>query len=1131
MNFKNIAATLALVIAAQSAVAEAPKREFRSVWMAAMGIDWPLTRGTTAKSQEAAKKELITYLDNYKQHNFNGVCIHMRPMADALYKSSLEPWSVSVSGTRGVDPGWDPLAFAVEECHKRGLECYAWINPFRIDNNDLTHNTPFDKEWREKGWTMYENKWTVFNPAVPEARKHCMDVMEEIWTNYQIDGMLFDDYFYPGNGMSKGTAAADYEHYKASGTTMSIEDWRRNNVNTFVKELYDRIQAQRPDMRFGIGPAGVGGASAAKYGLPKPNVKSGDWMYNDIFCDPLAWLNDGSIDFIAPQIYWSTTNSSAPFGPLCEWWTMVANHFGRHNYISMASYQVDNFGGNNETGWSEFAKQIDLCRDEPAFNAPGQIYYSAKYFDGPTRKGLGQYLEENSYTAPALVPIVDWKDRVNYAAPANLKYSDSQLTWDATKVEGRAIMRYTVYAVPLSVRPDQATSFDGDGIDGQFLLGVTYDPSYTIPDNMREGYWYATCVYDGYGYESEPAVVNYEGKFSQTPEPTAPADGATVAWDTKFSWVGASNATFRIQIASDGAFRHIAFEQSDLTKPEVTVDLGSLEESATYYWRVFASEPECLTSMSDAFTFVTPARPTAAVVTLQSPADGVTISTPEIKFQWTPVASVDTYTLEIAAGDDFEAPVFTRTVDASLASITIPTASLPVGKYSWHVVAAGSRVHPSTSEVATFEVNELAFGSYEPDYQIAVDDQTYADFDGLTIRNLWTRTTGNDRMEFEADGALNRTMVAVPGRIYISGRDEASASSRTYLREYNAATGEHMRDIPLSDEASVGYLPCNGVIKDSQNNICIHNMSLNTAETPIVIHEVNTATGQVTEIARLTTPEADKGRVDHVAISGDIHSDRFVVFAAMSGSNKVVCWVLRPETTTTCSVKEMPSVYPAAESFGIAPHVLPVNERTLYVDGGNTYPAYYNFSSLKTSGTFETSADAAPTHKDVNGMARFKMDGKEFFAYSSESHATCVKFNVAKMSSKDNMKDMQLAWTLPAAGLGKVNSTTGSAPVDAIVDETGTNACIYVYSPGNGLAAYEVSVGKGAADRFYDMAENAMHIDGLNVWFDRNRAHLAVYTITGAVVEVLADADCVTLPCAGTYIIATDAGNHLVNVK
>ena len=512
MKRQLLSALLAVLIAAGSMMAGSPKREFRSVWVAAMGIDWPLTTGTDEASRLAAQKELTDYLDAYKQHNFTGVCIHVRPLADALYKSSYEPWSASVSGTRGVDPGWDPLEFAVEECHKRGLECYAWINPFRVDASGRRPDTPQDRNWRDRGIIFTQGTWTVFDPAVPAAREHCMKVIEEIYRNYKVDGLLFDDYFYPGVGMPTGDVAdtaPDYLLWKESGTTMSIDDWRRNNVNTFVKELYDRIQKERPDMRFGIGPAGVGGKGAPALGLEGPKAGH-DWMYDQIYCDPLAWLADGSVDFIAPQIYWTHENKSAPFGPLCEWWADMAEHFGRHNYVSLASYRVDSkeFGGNNEKSWEQFARQVRDCRKEAHANTPGQIYFNAKTIDGPAHTGLGGYLADKVYNHPALVPLVDWKEHVEYKAPKAVKVTGNKLQWKPVKADEKAIMRYTVYALPQGMSVEEASK-GGDGIDAEYLLGVSYEPAFELPADRTDGYRYAVCAYDGYGYESKPGLSKH----------------------------------------------------------------------------------------------------------------------------------------------------------------------------------------------------------------------------------------------------------------------------------------------------------------------------------------------------------------------------------------------------------------------------------------------------------------------------------------------------------------------------------------------------------------------------------------------------------------------------------------------
>lgn len=221
MKLRSLMAAGILLLSASIAFGEAPKREMRSVWVAGMGIDWPKKSGTTAAAQSEAKREMTDYLDKFKAQNFTGICLHVRPRADAYYKSTLEPWSADVSGKRGTDPGWDPLAFVIEECHKRGMECYAWINPYRVNANGVVYTTPFDNQWRKDGWIFVNGNWTVFNPGLPEARKHCLDVMKEIYENYAIDGMLFDDYFYPGDHMPSGeneSQGADYELYKSTQT-------------------------------------------------------------------------------------------------------------------------------------------------------------------------------------------------------------------------------------------------------------------------------------------------------------------------------------------------------------------------------------------------------------------------------------------------------------------------------------------------------------------------------------------------------------------------------------------------------------------------------------------------------------------------------------------------------------------------------------------------------------------------------------------------------------------------------------------------------------------------------------------------------------------------------------------------
>lgn len=513
---------LLLLLFGLEAGAESPKREFRSAWLATYYcIDWPRQKGVGKDIEEQQKKDLCKYIDDHARRNFTGICFHVRTAADAFYRSSYEPWSEYLTGERGKAPAWDPLAFAVEECHRRGLECYAWINPFRIVNGTQARNTEQDRRWRKNGWVLTSGKYSVFNPAVKGAREHIKKVVKEIYSNYRIDGILFDDYFYPNR---IGSQAADASLFAKNGEGFAtIGDWRRHNVNSFIRELYEQIQDDRPDMRFGISPAGVAGKGLKdcpqELELPPFNGKARDWQYDDIFSDPLAWLTEGCLDFVSPQIYWNVTeglsrySKSVSFPELAAWWGNVAQKCGRHVYVSLSPYCfTDNLQGkraqcNNSRHWADMALQIDLCREAGA-GAPGQIMYSAKYMDGPACKGWGDYLQQRSYQHKALVPVIDWKDAPQPAKP-RLKRNGNKLSWGKGSVAKGCdpIERFSVYAIPRNVKPEKANCANGDGVDSKYLLGVCYDHYFIIPEKYLNGHWFAVCAYDGYGNESQPAVV------------------------------------------------------------------------------------------------------------------------------------------------------------------------------------------------------------------------------------------------------------------------------------------------------------------------------------------------------------------------------------------------------------------------------------------------------------------------------------------------------------------------------------------------------------------------------------------------------------------------------------------------
>lgn len=507
MNFSSLLkrSALAAVLLAIAALpmSSGVKREVRSVWMATVwALDWPSSTSSTT----AQKNEMVKYLDVLQKNNFNAIYFQVRTMSDAFYKSSYEPWSSYLTGTRGKDPGWDPLAFVVEECHKRGMECHAWVNPYRFSTGS-NWSTAQDQALKSAGMLLAYTKsdgktTTILNPGLESVRKRIVDVCKEIISNYDVDGLVFDDYFYP-EGIPVTSSAGDYDLWQKSGASMTFGDWRRNNVNQMVADVYKMVQQQKPYVRFGISPAGAActsAAVAAKHGIDRCPVAS-DWQYDGIFSDPVAWLEAGTIDYISPQLYWKTNHKTNPFGPMTKWWSYVAKHFGRHHY---ASHSISFLNSSNTTSdWEEIGKQVQFSRDYTENEAPGAVFYSAAYVTGKKQSGFGEWLQVNKFQNKALTPAIDWKksdlEKVQVSA---LNKRATVLSWT-----GVGNVRYSVYAVPESVNVETLDS----NIPAEYLLGVSYKTTYTMPDDKKSGYNYAVCVLDRYGNEYEPVYYGQSG--------------------------------------------------------------------------------------------------------------------------------------------------------------------------------------------------------------------------------------------------------------------------------------------------------------------------------------------------------------------------------------------------------------------------------------------------------------------------------------------------------------------------------------------------------------------------------------------------------------------------------------------
>ncbi|MCR4922116.1 MAG: family 10 glycosylhydrolase [Bacteroidaceae bacterium] len=591
--------TLSLALLPVSAEDAPIKREVRGAWLATVYcIDWPTKTGTGTTIRNEQRTELRNYINILHNANLNAVYFQVRPMADALYKSSYEPWSSYVSGTRGKSPGWDPLQFAVEECHRCGMECHAWVNPYRWATTAAGWTTEQDLQLKEDGMLIsYTNgngaTTIILNPALKATRDRITAVCREIITNYDVDGIIFDDYFYP-SGMPTSSDAEDYSDYKNSKSRLSFADWRRENVNKMVADVYNMIQEVNPAIRFGISPAGAActdATVAAKHGITKCPVAS-DWQYNGIFSDPVAWLKAGTIDYISPQLYWKTNHSTNPFEPLTKWWSYVAKHFKRHHYASHSLTFLQS--SNTESDWVEVGEQLQYSRKHTENAAPGSIYYSACDIDGKKVKGFGTWLKKNKYQYPALTPAIDWKDAYPCERVRNLVLGVNKLSWDSQKG-----MRYTIYAIPEDVTDEQALSDKAaDGLNATYLVATTYTNSYSIPAAYRKGFHYAVCTLDRYGNESAPRFTDMDyPPAAEVPQLVWPDDEATFKPSVCLKWTEGNADGYTLEVSRNKGFTSLILTASSGWNAEngmIVLDTDdSLWKEATYYWRVKASAAGC----------------------------------------------------------------------------------------------------------------------------------------------------------------------------------------------------------------------------------------------------------------------------------------------------------------------------------------------------------------------------------------------------------------------------------------------------------------------------------------------------------------------------------------------------------
>lgn len=348
--------------------------ELRGVWVATVAnIDYP-TNATT--NPEELKSNMITILDNAKAMGFNAIFLQVRPTGDALYQSDIFPWSRYLTGTQGVAPdnGFDPLAFAVEEAHNRGLELHAWINPYRItstsaDNSRLAANNP---AVTHPGWVVYHDDKMYYNPGIPDVIDMIIAGAVEIVNKYDVDGIHMDDYFYPSTDFDDDSAYAQY-----AAQYPNKADWRRSMVDTLVRCMHKAIEDADPTVEFGVSPAGIW----ANSDTPGGSATRGNSTYHNGYADTKGWVEKGYLDYIMPQLYWNIGYDVADYSVLSQWWANVCAGTGVRLYIGEGAYRTTS-GGNSawagQNGVNELRTHVQMIRENP--NISGYCMYTYNSF-------------------------------------------------------------------------------------------------------------------------------------------------------------------------------------------------------------------------------------------------------------------------------------------------------------------------------------------------------------------------------------------------------------------------------------------------------------------------------------------------------------------------------------------------------------------------------------------------------------------------------------------------------------------------------------------------------------------------------------------------------------------------------
>jgi uncharacterized lipoprotein YddW (UPF0748 family) len=458
-------------------------REFRGTWVATVwNSDWPSKPGLPIEQQKA---ELIQILDRLADLHFNALVFQVRPEGDALYTSQLEPWSAWLTGTQGKppEPFYDPLEFVIAEGRKRNIEIHAWFNPYRANTSSKTTSniSPHIAVTNPDFVYQYGNQLWM-DPGAKVVQDRAFNVILDVVRRYDVAGIHLDDYFYPYP--ISGTPFPDnktYAAYQADGGKLPLEDWRRENVNQLIQRLLTGIQAAKPQVKFGISPFGI-------YRPGQPEQIRGLDAYNALYADSKKWLEQGWIDYLSPQLYWRIDPPAQSYPVLLKWWA-------EQNLKQKHIYPGNNLGQLDGKAWTleEIQKQVAITRTFAPVFVLGNIFFSMEAFN-ENRQGISDSFKTSTYSQPALVPVMQWRDTTPPVSPKAVGVTDGKLSWKLA--EKAAVRSWTLYQQkpPQDTNPETWT-----------LLKVI--PGETMITTVEPG-MYALCAVDQLANESVGVVVS-----------------------------------------------------------------------------------------------------------------------------------------------------------------------------------------------------------------------------------------------------------------------------------------------------------------------------------------------------------------------------------------------------------------------------------------------------------------------------------------------------------------------------------------------------------------------------------------------------------------------------------------------